>query len=178
MYKYYLYIDKLQSKRLQSRFLKQGDEQWLSAFFEDPQTKVIFTNPDNLSYSQQARYMVASQVERYESERFGLQALQLIETGEYVGLCGLLEQKVDEKIELEIGYHLLPKFRGLGLASEAARLFRDYAFAELKPLSLISIIHVDNELSKRVARANGMKPDFQTIWRDLPVEIFRLHRTV
>ncbi len=48
-----------------------------------------------------------------------------------------------------------------------------YGFEVLQKDSIISIIHKDNLLSQKVALRNGMKADFETEWKGLPVIIFR-----
>ncbi|MBL0044007.1 MAG: GNAT family N-acetyltransferase [Flavobacteriales bacterium] len=64
---------------------------------------------------------------RYERDGSGLHALELLGTGEFVGLCGLLTQEVDGKMELEIGYHLLPGQWHKGFATEAAVFCKAFA---------------------------------------------------
>lgn len=49
-----------------------------------------------------------------------------------IGYCGFFPQTVDGIEELEIGYRLDPAYWGRGIATEAARAVRDYAFTELR----------------------------------------------
>jgi [ribosomal protein S5]-alanine N-acetyltransferase len=107
----------------------------------------------------------------------GLNALYSREDGRLIGKCGLLVQEVDGQRELEVGYSLLPANWGQGFAAEAARAARDEAFSRNLTDSLISIIHVDNEPSRKVARANGMHSSKRTIYKELfPVDLFRIDR--
>src|SRR5262249_20738099 len=53
--------------------------------------------------------------------------LELLENGEFVGVCGLRPYRPMEEI-IELGFHLRPKFWGRGLATEAARAAMAYAF--------------------------------------------------
>ena len=103
-----------------------------------------------------------------------MNALILKETGELVGICGLLVQVVDDVEELEIGYSVLPKFWLQGYAFEAAQKCKEYAFVNKFSDSLISIIHVDNIPSQKVALKNGMYLDKTTDYKDNPVHIFRV----
>ncbi len=68
----------------------------------------------------------------------------------FVGQCGLIHT-VDGVEELEIGYSLMPEFRGKGYALEAAKKCKDFAFENNLSDSLISIIHIDNKESEKVA---------------------------
>lgn len=55
----------------------------------------------------------------------------------------------------ELGYVVLPSFRGRGVATEALRLLTAWAFSELGALRLELLISVDNDASKRVAERCG-----------------------
>lgn len=112
---------------------------------------------------------------RYANGLYGVQALLLRDTGELVGVSGLITQEVDGNQELEIGYHLMKQHWGKGYATEAAQLFRDYGFErELAP-SITSIIHPLNENSKRVARRNGMQlVSTNARFRDSEYNLFRI----
>ncbi|WP_136464848.1 GNAT family N-acetyltransferase [Flagellimonas onchidii] len=114
--------------------------------------------------------------ERYEKRLGGMNALILKETGELVGICGLLVQVVDEIEELEIGYSILPKFWQRGFAIEAAKKCKNFAFENNFVSSLISIIHIDNIPSQKVALKNGMHLDNTTTYKDNPVHIFRVNK--
>ncbi|MCD6063493.1 MAG: putative ribosomal-protein-amino-adic N-acetyltransferase [Flavipsychrobacter sp.] len=106
----------------------------------------------------------------------GLNALVNKQTGELVGQSGLLVQTVDEQTHLEVGYSILPKYWRQGYAIEAASKCRDCAFEKGLTDTLISIIHVENEPSMAVARANGMKLWKTTNYKGSPVHIFRINR--
>lgn len=112
--------------------------------------------------------------ERYEARQGGMNALLLKSTGELAGLCGLLIQKVDHIPEMEIGYSVLPKFWKQGYAYEAAQKCKEYAFANQWATSLISIIHVANIPSQKVALKLGMNLDKTTTYKENPVHIFRI----
>lgn len=92
---------------------------------------------------------------RYENNLGGLNALISKEDGQLVGMCGLLIQTVDEIQELEIGYSILPAYWKKGYATEAAIKCRVYAFDRNLAESIISIIHIDNIPSQKVALKTG-----------------------
>lgn len=111
---------------------------------------------------------------RYENNLGGMNALIEKQSGKLAGQCGLLIQDIDGVRELEIGYSLMPEFRGKGLALEAAAKCKMHAFEREVADSLISVIHVENEASMRVARANGMEISATTESKGDPVHIFRI----
>ena len=97
-------------------------------------------------------------------------------SGKFVGQCGLLIQVVDG-IELEVGYSIMPEFRNQGFASEASQKCIQYAFEKGLQESVISIIHVDNVESEKVALKNKMVLDRRTIYNNNPVNIYRIKKT-
>jgi ribosomal-protein-alanine N-acetyltransferase len=163
----------LQTSRLHIRELTMNDEEALKEFTADPEAMRFFTMIDTKDPKASTQW-IERQLKRYEDTGMGLWALIDKQSGSYVGQCGLLVQEVDETTELEIGYNLLTRCRGNGYASEAAAACREYAFKNKLAPSLISIIHVDNVNSQRVAVRNGMERDKQTTFKEIPVYVYRI----
>lgn len=166
-------FSELSTERLHIRELTVNDEPAVKELTDDPEAMRFFTmfragDPDAASD------WIQRQIKRYEEFGMGLWALIDKRSGKYVGQCGLLVQEVDGIKELEIGYNLLTRCRGNGYATEAAVACREYAFRKKLAPSIISIIHVDNTNSQRVAQRNGMVRDKQTLYRELPVYIYRI----
>jgi RimJ/RimL family protein N-acetyltransferase len=111
-------------------------------------------------------------MQMYRDSGYGFWVMMYAADMRFAGLCGLLEQDVDEIRELEVGYHLLPAYRGRGLATEAARAVMDYAFITLRKSRLISIILPDNHASIAVAERNGMQYEKDSVFRQQTVRIY------
>ena len=164
------------SERLNFRKIVPSDfETWLP-FYHDPSSTEFWEGlPKDPKIACQAQFDRI--FERYGNDSGGMNALILKDSENLVGICGLLVQEVDGITELEIGYSILPKYRKQGLALEAAKKCKQYAFDNRFASSLISIIHVDNIPSQKVAINNGMHLDKTTTYKDNPVHIFRVdHR--
>ncbi len=99
-------------------------------------------------------------------------AVLLRDANRLIGYCGFFQQLVDEMNEIELGYRLHPDCWNQGLATEAARAVRDYAFDVLKLERVISLIHPDNHASRRVAEKNGMTLEKRTTFRGFPTLVF------
>ncbi|MEQ8909057.1 MAG: GNAT family N-acetyltransferase [Vicingaceae bacterium] len=123
-----------------------------------------------------AKQWIQGQMKRYAENSFGLMAIRKKQNHEFIGQCGLLIQEVDGKKEIEIGYHLLPKYWGKGYASEAAQMFKQIGFEDYFASSIISLIHTENIPSQKVAERNGMKKDGKTTHKNLDAYIFRINR--
>jgi len=170
----YIYEDHLETERLITRKLILEDDKAWSTFFEDQECVKYLPDyhiEDNLA---RAKHWVERQINRYENKLFGLQMLTDKQNKEFVGMCGLITQDVDGIKEIEIGYHLFKKHWGKGYASEAAKLFREYAFKNNLSPSVISIIHVDNIRSQKVAVANGMIREKRHTWNNIDAYIYRI----
>jgi RimJ/RimL family protein N-acetyltransferase len=113
---------------------------------------------------------------RYENGLGGMNALVDKQTGAFVGQCGLLIQTIDDMEELEIGYSLMPAFRGKGYASEAAKKCKEFAFENEYAASLISVIVPENSDSIKVAMNNGIKLDKTTTSNGDIVNIYRINK--
>lgn len=164
----YIYEDNLQSERLMTRKLNESDILIWEEFFEDSEA-VEFLYLSSLGLSSNIEYathMINKQLERYEDKRFGHQALIDKKTKKFIGICGLLTQEIDKKKEIEVGYHILKKFWGQGYATEAAKLFIDYAFKNELANTIVSVIDVENFKSQKVAKKNGLTIDKKTKWLD------------
>ena len=167
-----LLLDGQESERLLFRKVRESDfSNWLP-FHEEPESMRYFVgDPEEPKVA--CRKWLDKVFHRYENGLGGLNALISKETGEFIGMCGLLIQTVDDIEELEIGYSILPKYWGKGYASEAAIKCREYAEANKLRDSIISIIHIDNIGSQKVAERNGMTLDKTTDFKGIPVNIFR-----
>lgn len=110
----------------------------------------------------------------YEQQKYGLMALILKETDVLIGFCGLIHQTVDEIKYIELGYRLDEAYWGKGIATEAAIAVRNYAFNVLNIPMLISIIHHQNDASKRVAKKVGLQLMKQTNFKNVLVDVFFL----
>lgn len=172
-----LYEDNLETERLRTRFLTVADIEVWAEFFMDKEAIAFFSMAVYDTHEESARHWIERQLTRYAEQRYGMQALVNKETNIFVGMCGLMTQKVDSTIELEVGYHVLKKYWGRGYAPEAAKVFIEYAFANKLSDSVISIIDVANVNSQRVAEKNGLEREKQTIYDSLDVYLYRILKT-
>jgi [ribosomal protein S5]-alanine N-acetyltransferase len=92
-----------------------------------------------------------------------------------IGRCGLHAWNLDGRHEVEVGYVLARQYWGQGLATEAARTVRDYAFERLGFDRLIAVIHPENVASQRVAQKLGMRFDYETKMKEKTVQIFSIN---
>lgn len=164
----------VQTARLLFREVGAADYDLWLPFYQDPESTRYW---EGLPREPEAacRQQFDRIFERYEMGLGGMNALIHKKLHCLVGLCGLLVQEVDGIRELEVGYSIMPEFRKMGYATEAARACKAYAFSRNLAPSLISIIHTANLPSQRVAMNNGMHRDKTTIYKGNPVHIYRVY---
>lgn len=167
------YLTDLESERIKFRPLSSDDATKWTHFLEDPVSTQFFAKLD-MTPAQRAESWIQSQLDRYEQGTYGMCGLNLKETGEFIGQCGLLTQQVNGVEEIEIGYHLFREHTGHGYATEAAQHLKKFAFSNGLCESLVSIIDEFNFSSQAVAKRNGMVEDYRTKWKDMNVIIYRV----
>ena len=166
-----------ESERLSYRLVEENDyEIWLESFIKIEGTTKYLALEHIGNYDDQCRSWFDRIFHRYQNDLGGMNVLIDKNNGALIGMAGLLIQKVDEINELEIGYSILPEFWGKGYASEAAMKCKEYAFLNNFSDSLISIVHIDNHASAKVAVKNGMMKEKQTFFKEMPVNIFRIYK--
>lgn len=164
----------LESKRVITRPVNKNDIEPWSDFFSSEEATEFFLPLEFATNKEKSNYWIDRQLQRYKELKFGLHAIEERDSKEFIGLCGLLAQDIDGSTQIEVGYSLLKKHWGKGFAPETTRLFINYAFENKISDSVISIIHVKNLRSQRVAEKNGLKIEKRILWNDLDVFIFRI----
>lgn len=147
-------------------------DDWTNFFIDNPLE--IYVGVDvSLPAKVKATQWIELQLSRYKTNDFGHLAAICKESGELIGVGGLINREVDGQKEMEVAYSIIPKFWKKGYASEISQQMKKYAVENELTDSLISIIYVENILSKRVAEKNGMKNSKTILYNGAMVDIFR-----
>lgn len=123
----------------------------------DPETLVFF--PSTLSRAE-SDALVDRIEARFTEYGYGLWALEVRETGQFIGFTGLAPLPADvpggADGGIEIGWRLVRSAWHHGYATEAARAARDVAFAGVGLAEIWSMTSVLNTPSQAVMRRIGM----------------------
>ena len=144
----------IETERLILRELREEDFEALFSVLAD--SDILRHSPYTFD-EKRVRNWIAKNRARYGVWGFGLWAVVWRETGEMIGDCGLTVQEIDGAFCPEIGYHIAARFQRRGIASEAARAVRDWAFERTPVRELFSYMKADTLLSRAEARKNGMR---------------------
>ena len=143
----------LETTRLILREMTDDDFTALYAILSDPETMQYYPQPYDEAGT---RRWIAWCRDSYAKHGFGLWAVVLKETGEFIGDCGISMQPIHGEWLPEIGYHIRKDHWRKGYASEAAATCIRYAFEQCGFPKVYSYMNADNVPSFRTAEKNGM----------------------
>jgi ribosomal-protein-alanine N-acetyltransferase len=147
---------RLGSARLLLRRWREGDREPFAALNADPEVMEHF--PATLSREESdalARRFEAG----FEARGFGVWALEIAATGEFIGFCGLTVPSFEAPFmpAVEIGWRLARPFWGQGYATESARAALGFGFDSVGLAEVVSFTTRGNERSRAVMRRLGMR---------------------
>ena len=144
----------LETERLILREYTTDDFPELYRLLSDPETMQHYPKPYDENGT---RRWIDWNLRNYQEHGFGLWAMELKETGTFIGDCGITMQKIDSVWLPEIGYHIHKDFWRRGYGSEAARAVRDWAFIHTQFDCLYSYMKYTNTASYSTAAAAGLE---------------------
>jgi RimJ/RimL family protein N-acetyltransferase len=150
--------DELRTDRLLLRRWRDADREPFAAMNADPIVMEHF--PSMLTREQSDDY-----VDRisawFDDDGYGLWALEVLETAEFIGYTGLWAAAFDAHFTpaVEVGWRLAQHAWGRGYAPEAARASIADGFARLAVDEIVSFTTTSNTRSQRVMQKLGMTRD-------------------
>jgi [ribosomal protein S5]-alanine N-acetyltransferase len=138
----------IQTRRLGMRRYVGDDAEALRAVFADPYAAKFYPAMGDTAALER---LIDWNLRNYADHGFGLWALELRETGAFIGDAGITYQTPEGERILEVGWHVHPAFRSMGCATEAAEACLQFGFADLKADALASIVDPANAASIKVA---------------------------
>lgn len=166
--------ERLHTERLVLRRLAPADAGDFAALHADPEV-MRFIGAGGVLTRDRAQRSIERQQTEYRERGFGQWATVDRETGDMVGLCGLIRwPDIDGAEELEVAYLLARAAWGRGLGTEAAAAIRDHAVLDLGRDRLVSCIYPDNHASIRVATKIGMRYEKEFRYEGSAMSLFSL----
>lgn len=158
-------IPVIETPRLLLRDWRYEDIQPLAAIYADPEVERQLVPMSRDATEEQVAYLLA----HWDTEGFGLWAVEQKENGRFIGRIGLLRHPdfPEEPDPVEVGWTLERAFWGQGLATEGAVASLRYGFETLGCGRIISITRPTNAASRRVMEKSGLTYQGATFWREL-----------
>ena len=143
----------IETERLILREYSYNDFDDLALIISDAETMKHYPRP----YDEKGvkRWLDWS-LDNYQRYGFGLWAIELKSTGEFIGDCGITMQNIDGEILPEIGYHVHKNYWRQGYAKEACVAVKDWFFNNTEFDCVYSYMNRENIASCATAASNGM----------------------
>lgn len=144
----------IETQRLRLRHFTPNDADELHRIYSNPELFKYMSNEKPLLW-EQTRTVINSIIESWQHYNFGVWALVDKRNQKLIGHCGL--KYLENTLEVQIGYLLLKRYWGKGLATEAALASLKYGFEVMKLPKIVAVAKPENIASRRVMEKVGMK---------------------
>ena len=145
----------LETERLVLRRLSRGDAPFLLELLNEPSFLRYIGDKGVRTEADARRYVETGPLASYERFGFGLLRVELKESGEPIGMCGLLKR--DALPDVDVGFAFLPRFWSKGYAFESASAVLAHARDALGLRRVLAITSPDNEASIRLLEKLGFQ---------------------
>ncbi len=154
----------LETPRLILRRWREEDVAPMAAVNADPEV-MRWIRDGSVRDEQQTRDGIQAWESEWESQGFGLFAVEIRSTGELAGFTGLSVPNFLPEVlpAVEVGWRLGRSHWGQGLATEAAVAAVRFGFEERGLERIVSITQVGNDASERIMTKLGMHPVRETV---------------
>lgn len=142
----------LHTRRLILRPVMSEDSQEFERFYGDAHVMAI--RKYGVLDAAAANRQVLGMVRHWRMHEFGIWVVEERSNGTFAGECGL--RWLEDGSDVELSYGLYPRFRGRGLATEAANAALDFGVGVLGLERIVAFSRGDNEISHRVLEKIGM----------------------
>lgn len=161
-----------ESERLTFRKLTKNDIESWKDFFEGNDRLHYLGIDLSKTKDELAESWINKQLERYEKQGLGHLAVIEKDSGEFIGMGGILPRELEEKEVFEIAYSLKPKFWKKGYGTEIAKQMKIFGSENRIAKQFISIINKNNLESINVAKKNKMEVLYETEYLGMNVFIY------
>jgi RimJ/RimL family protein N-acetyltransferase len=143
------------TERLLLRRIDAGDAAFLFRLINDPSWMRYIGDKGVRTLDDAQRYIQNGPLEMYERLGFGLYLVELRETGEPIGICGLIKREALEDVDL--GFAFLPRFWGKGYALESAAAVMSYGRSAFGLSRIVAVLSHDNRRSCKLLEKLGFR---------------------
>ena len=150
-------IDPIETERLILRPLTEADAGFIFELVNDPSFIQNIGDRNVRTLEDAKRYITNGPVASYARNGFGLYLVELKDTGQPIGMCGLIRRNMLN--DVDIGYAYLPRYWSKGYAIEAALAMKQYAREVIGLKRMVAVVDPQNTGSIRLLEKLGMTFD-------------------
>ena len=144
-----------ETARLRLRHLLDCDAPFILELLNEPDFIRNIGDREVRTLEDARRYIQHGPMVSYSQHGFGLFLVELRDSGEPVGICGLLKR--DYLQDVDVGFALRESHRGKGYAFEAAQAAMRHGQEDLGISRIVAITSPDNRASMKVLRKLGLE---------------------
>jgi RimJ/RimL family protein N-acetyltransferase len=145
----------LETERLLLRHLTADDADFFLALLNEPGWIDNIGDRGIRTVEAAAEYIARSYAASYETLGYGLYLVELKDTGERLGICGLIKR--DSLEDVDIGFAFRQQYWGNGYAVESAAAVLEYGHHTLGITRIVAITSQTNKSSAKVLEKIGLK---------------------
>ncbi len=145
----------IETERLVIRRLSIDDAEFILDLLNQPSFLRYIGDKQVRNSADAIRYIETGPIASYERFGFGLYLVELKESGESIGICGLLKR--DSLPDVDVGFAFLPSYWAHGYAFESAAAVMNYGREVLALRRIVAITSPDNESSIRLLEKIGLR---------------------
>ena len=149
----------IETSRLKLRWLELTDADFIYQLVNDPQWLRFIGDKQVADLDGARRYIEDGPRASYRQFGFGLNRVALKDGDTPIGICGLLQR--ESLPQPDLGFALLPGFRGQGYAREAVDAILQHAYSILRQTRVAAIVNPDNLSSIKLLDQLGFRLDRQ-----------------
>jgi ribosomal-protein-alanine N-acetyltransferase len=144
-----------ETARLRLRHLLDSDAPFILELLNEPDFIRNIGDREVRTLEDARRYIQHGPMVSYSQHGFGLFLVELRDSSESVGICGLLKR--DYLQDVDVGFALRESHRGKGYAFEAAQAAMRHGQEDLGISRIVAITSPDNRASMNVLRKLGLE---------------------
>ena len=110
----------------------------------------------------------------YEKYGYGRMAIELKGEAKFIGFAGL--KYLPDMAYTDLGYRLMSKYWGRGIATEAGQVLLDYGFNTIGLSKIFAMVLPDNHASVRVLEKLGFEWDSSFMEDGAEVHLYQVNR--
>jgi ribosomal-protein-alanine N-acetyltransferase len=160
----------VQTSRLIVREFVPNEEILLVDLYKDERVTIYV----NKRTEEETRKQFAEALTQYKNESgLGRWGVFNPVDNDFIGVC-ILKPADSDPTRIELGYVLMPKYWGLGLATELSRALIFYGFSDKGLTEICACTHPENIASQNVLLKAGLIRAGNVLWHGADLPFFRI----
>lgn len=147
-------VQVLETERLRLRYFNLDDAEFIVRLLNEPSFIEHIGDKGVTTVEDARQYLQNAPIDSYERFGYGLNMVELKESGEAIGMCGLVRR--DFLDDADIGYAFLEQYWSRGYARESAKAVLKHARERLGLDRIVALVTPKNHSSIKLLERIGL----------------------